>query len=139
MKHFSEKDIEWIKNNWEKIPDNCKTNLIPDRYKGTIKDLPMDEHIVVLLLDRQKPSVVRSYDFDEERLAITRTGKIIWGFDSGCSCPTPWSDSYPNCYEFKKSWKQMKITDISFDKDWEIEVLNSLNSIKKAIKERSKQ
>lgn len=37
------------------------------------------------------------------------------GFDSGCSCPSPWDDSYPDCYEvmtleeFKTSKKEFDI------------------------------
>lgn len=54
---------------------------------------------VFWLLDRQKPSIEDDYDFDEERLGVTECGKVIVGFDSGCSCPWPWHDNYPGCYE----------------------------------------
>jgi hypothetical protein len=40
---------------------------------------------VLWFINRQKPSVSQSYDFDEERFGLTKDGRLIWGFDSGCS------------------------------------------------------
>lgn len=131
-----EKGIKWIVKNWNNIPDENKVLLKP-KYIGSdevIKNLPLEEHFVVLVLDRQKPSVVSSYDFDEERIGITRTGKVVWGFDSGCSCPMPWENSYPNCYNTSKTWKEFELNLKDFDKDWESVILSSIAKIKETEK-----
>jgi hypothetical protein len=126
-------EIEFIVSNWDKIPDKFKTNLKPDRYK-LINDLALEEHIVILLISRQKPSVEPSYDFDEERIGLTRTGKVVWGFDSGCSCPIPWEDSFPDCYNVSKSWKEFIVNLTQFDKEVIEECLKTIEEIKKEIK-----
>ena len=101
-----EKRIERLVKNWDFIPDSFKSYLRPAEYRKDIDGLKKEEHFVILLIDRQKPSVIASYDFDEERIGITRSGKIVYGFDSGCSCPTPWEDTYPDCYKVAKDWKE---------------------------------
>lgn len=95
-----------LPNKWLKIKAEDVTVL---------RSLEGQDHEVCWILDRQKPSVYPSYDFDEERLGVTKEGKVIVGFDSGCSCPSPWDDSYPDCYEvmtleeFKTSKKEFDI------------------------------
>ncbi len=127
-------DINWIKNNWNKIPDTEKTFIKPNRYSKYIEGLSIESHFVVLLLNRQKPSVEASYDFDEERIGITRQGEIVWGFDSGCSCPSPWDDGYPECYNISKSWKEFKLNpETKFDADWEFVCTKKLEEIKSAL------
>lgn len=126
------KEVEFLVENWDKIPDRFKTNLQRGEY-NTIPDVPLEEHIVILLLDRQKPSVEPSYDFDEERISVTRTGKVIWGFDSGCSCPSPWHDSYPNCYSCDSSWKEFSLNLTQFDHGAAEECLARIAEIKAAI------
>jgi hypothetical protein len=128
-----ENQVIWIIDNWKIIPDKFKIYLKPDHYRGNIPDLSLEEHIVILLLDRQKPSVIQSYDFDEERIGITREGKVIWGFDSGCSCPSPWIDAYPNCYNLSKSWKEFIINLKDFDKEVIEECLRKVKEIKQEI------
>ena len=123
--------VKWIVKNWNKIPDEFKQNLKPHSYSGKIKEIPEENHFVVLLLDRQKPSVKSCYDFDEERIGINREGKVIWGFDSGCSCPSPWVDSYPDCYNVNKTWKQFVINLKDFDRNVREECLESINDIRK--------
>lgn len=120
--------IEYIVNNWDKIPDKYKTTL----GSGGITGATLEEHIVVILLDRQKPSVQADYSFDEERISITRTGKIIWGFDSGCSCPSPWHDNYPGCYSCG-SYKEFEVQIKDFDENWLEECKTNLEEIKKSI------
>lgn len=129
-----EKGISFIVKNWDKIPDKLKQSLKPSHYSQDIKDLSLEEHIVVLLLNRQKPSVQASYDFDEERIGVTKTGKIVWGFDSGCSCPSLWDDSYPGCYKVSKSWKQFEINLKDFDKEVQEDCLKTIEEVKEAIK-----
>ena len=124
-----QKEIKWIIKNWEIIPENYKSDLRPTQCK-IIKDLPKEEHFVVLLLDRQKPSVRRDYDFDEERIGVNRKGKIIWGFDSGCSCPMPWEDSFPDCYNVSKTWKEFEVNLKDFDKEVIEECLSKIKQIK---------
>ena len=83
---------------------------------------------VIWFMDRQKPSVEASYDFDEERFGITRDGLVIWGFDSGCSCPTPWGEyDYGDSSYYKKEWKEFCVDpEMSFDEGWEDECYNNL-------------
>ena len=131
-----DKIINWIVKNWDKIPDEYKTNLQGSGYytkTSLIPDVKLEEHIVVLLLDRQKPSIERCYDFYEERISITRTGKIIWGFDSGCSCPSPWEDNYPKCYSCG-SYKEFEVSIKDFDGDWLEECTKKFNEIKEKTK-----
>lgn len=135
-KEISESDIHWLVKNWDKIPDNFKSDIHGHGYGSStadVKDLKKEEHIVVLLLDRQKPSVSPSYDFNEERIGVTRTGKIIWGFDSGCSCPSPWSDSYPDCYKVEKSWKEFEVKLKSFDTGVLEECKEVINKIREKV------
>lgn len=66
-------------------------------------------HKIVWILDRQKPSIEINWDFDEERLGITSEGKIVYGFDSGCSCPMPWGEQNYEDYYTEKTWKQLEI------------------------------
>lgn len=63
------KEIAYLVKNWEKIPDSFKTNLAVSYYgsRQPLPGVPLEEHIVVLLLDRQKPSVEADYSFDEGR------------------------------------------------------------------------
>lgn len=127
-----EKEIKWLVKNWKKIPDKFKQS-IQGAYGNSsvvIEGVALEEHTVILLLDRQKPSVQESYSFDEERIAVTRTGKVIWGFDSGCSCPSPWSDSYPKCYTCSSSWKEFEVN----LKDFDVGVLEECSKIIKEIK-----
>lgn len=132
MKNIT-KEIKWIVDNWDKIPDKFKI-LINQSYNGSMNNLPglaSEEHFVVLLLDRQKPSVDAFYDFDEERIAVNKVGKVIWGFDSGCSCPSPWVDSYPDCYTVTKSWKEFVVNIEKFDRDVLEDCFKKIEEIKK--------
>lgn len=126
------KITQWIVNNWDMIPDEYKEDIRRD-YK-VIKGLKVEAHFVVLLLDRQKPSVEAEYDFNTERIGVNRFGQIIWGFDSGCSCPSPWHDSFPDCYSCSNSWKEFEVNLKDFDKEWEKEVLENFNEIKSKVK-----
>lgn len=126
-------DVEWIVRNWEKIPDKFKTDIRPG--KAEVPELRTEGHIVVLLLDRQKPSVKSNYEFDEERIGVNRFGEVVWGFDSGCSCPTPWYDSYPDCYDVKKTWKEFTVDccEVGFDSDFLAACDATLAEIKKEV------
>lgn len=139
-----EKELKWIVKNWDNIPDKFKQNIKPNKYSNDVDKLKVEGHIVVLLVDRQKPSIPSSYDFDEERFGINRFGEIIWGFDSGCSCPSPWDDSYPKCYNVEKTWKEFVLKNKDseetsgysdfFDLGFQDEVLKNIDKIKKQIK-----
>jgi len=124
--------VEYVARNWDAIPDGYKSYLKPEEYSKNIDGVSLEEHFVVLLLDRQKPSVEVCYDFDEERIGVTRTGKIIWGFDSGCSCPSPWDDSYPDCYSVSKTWKEFELNQDKFDVGFLEECNNKIMEIEKA-------
>lgn len=140
---ITQTDIDWIVTNFLVIDSKFKTSLIvrdgwnnTDPIKAKPKGLSEDDNEAVFLLDRQKPSEEVSYDFHEERIGITSKGKIIWGFDSGCSCPTPWEDHYPGCYEVtEKTWKEFVVKDISgFDGGYMEEMEKRLQEIKEATK-----
>lgn len=131
-----EEIVKYITENWDNIPDKYKQDIHGESYyrtSGDVPNLPKEEHFVVLLLDRQKPSVEADYSFDEERIGITKTGKIIWGFDSGCSCPSPWHDNYPDCYCVAEGWKQFTLNTEGFDPDWLEECTKKFNEIKDGI------
>lgn len=121
--------IKWITANWNKIPGEFKTNIA-----GPM--VGKNERTVVLLIDRQKPSIDASYDFDEERIGITEQGKVVWGFDSGCSCPTPWEDS--DAYNVSPTWKEFIVNIDSFDVDVLKECLEQFKLIKKITKQWKK-
>lgn len=103
---------------------------IPEQY-WSITERQM--YKVVWLLDRQKPSVAQCYDFDEERLGITSDGKIIWGFDSGCSCPSPWYDAGDENYK-TNTYKEFFISLPDFDTDWDKQSSNKIDEILSCIK-----
>jgi len=130
---MNSKDVKWIIKNWDKISEDFKTDILPDKYHEKIDGLSREEHYVVLLLDRQKPSVESSYDFDEERIGVNKSGKIIWGFDSGCSCPMPWDDSYPTCYNVSKTWKEFEGNTSDFDRNYLKECDEKIKEIKKEL------
>lgn len=127
QKDFKQDQIKKIRTlirslikNWDKVEDKFKIDIRGDvimSHKQDLSGLTDQEHNVIVLLDRQKPSVERSYDFDEERITLTRTGKVVWGFDSGCSCPSPWHDNYPECYSCSETWSEFEVNLESFDVD----------------------
>lgn len=111
------KEIEELINNRHKIPDEFWVKTDGGAYS------------VIWFMDRQKPSVEQCYDFDEERFGLTKDGNIIWGFDSGCSCPSPWSseDFGDNSY-LVKEWKEFCVSpEEAFDADWQDECYSNLN------------
>lgn len=148
MKENSElgKALAWVVRNWEKVPDSFKTDITHEHFsaKEPLADVKKEGSIVVLLVNRQRPSVQSSWDFDEERFGINRFGQVIWGFDSGCSCPTPWGDSYPDCYKVTKDWKAFAVATAGmkektkdeyssdfFDEGWRAEAFAKIAEIKK--------
>jgi len=95
----------------------AKKDRIPDEFWIQAKCL--DER-VIWFVDRQKPSVVPSYDFDEERFGLTMSGKIVWGFDSGCSCPSPWEDNVHDETYSKKEWTEYVLgSEAPLDNGWQ--------------------
>jgi hypothetical protein len=72
---------------------SAKLNNAMKRFLDARKSLPValfrptegGKYRVYWLINRQRPSVEPSYDFDEERFGVTLCGEIIWGFHSGCS------------------------------------------------------
>lgn len=111
------KEIEKLIENRHKIPDEFWVKTDGGMYR------------VVWFMDRQKPSVEVDYSFDEERFGLTRDGKIIWGFDSGCSCPSPWSaDDFGDKNYSVKEWKEFCVSpEEAFDADWQEECYSNLN------------
>ncbi len=123
--------IGWLVANWNRIPQTFKTNLGYSRWDQP-EEAPENEHNVVLLLDRQKPSVESDYSFDEERIGVNKDGKIFWGFDSGCSCPSPWEDGL-KCYTCANTWKEFEVELSAFDVDALKSVSERIDEIKAAI------
>jgi len=102
----------------------AKKDLIPDEF--WVQAQCLDER-VIWFVNRQKPSVVAFYDFDEERFGLTRSGKIVWGFDSGCSCPSPWFDNMNDETYSKKEWKEYVLgSEAPLDEGWEDECFENM-------------
>lgn len=101
--------IKQLLSNLDKIPKDLWEETDGGKYK------------VIWLMDRQKPSVQADYSFDEERVGITDKGDIIWGFDSGCSCTSPWSsgDFGDDIYDTAPTYKEFLLNVSSFDEGWE--------------------
>ncbi len=118
-----ENKIKELIENISKIPEKYWSNTDGDKYK------------VVWILDRQKPSVEAGYSFDEERLGIVDDGRLIWGFDSGCSCPSPWSTYDFGDENYKtNTYKEFFLALPDFDKDWEKESSVKIDEILSCIK-----
>jgi len=117
--------IKYLLINHKRIPVNYWTTTPTN-----------EERRVVWILDRQKPSVEPSYDFDEERLGITMDGKLIYGFDSGCSCPIAWSDCGDQVYT-EKTWKALELdmSDLNKFDAFEVDDIRRLDKIVLATKE----
>ncbi len=110
--------IEELLGKIDKIPKELWRETAGGMYK------------VIWLLDRQKPSVEADYSFDEERLGITSDGRVIWGFDSGCSCPSPWSGSDFGDKNYNtNTYKEFFIKLPDFDTDWEKESVTEIDKI----------
>lgn len=118
-------EIESLIENISKIPEEFFIRTDGNKYR------------VIWFINRQKPSIEASYNFDQERFGITADGKIIWGFDSGCSCPSPWSqEDYGDDSYNLKTWKEFETTpESSFDADWEDECYNNLKDYLLLLKE----
>lgn len=104
---------------------------LPKLPTGLFTETDGGKYKVLWLIDRQKPSVQQSYDFDEERFGVTQDGKIIWGFDSGCSCPTPWGawDYGDENYNLS-TYKEMEIAGFpELDTDWKDVAVEKIISI----------
>lgn len=103
-----------------------KRDLIPDEFWVRAEG---GEHFVIWFMDRQKPSVEVNYSFDQERFGITKDGLVIWGFDSGCSCPNPW-DSSDNFEGYStREWKEFEVNpETAFDADWKDECYKNLEA-----------
>jgi len=115
-----------------------KREQVPDEFWQTATG---KQRWVLWFLDRQKPSVEANYSFDEERFGITREGNIIWGFDSGCSCPTPWDEGDPSqkdpaTYQIKE-WKEFDViaSKEGFDPGWEKDSSSNLDDFLLLIKD----
>lgn len=111
------KEIETLIENRHKIPDEFWVRTDGGTYRA------------IWFMDRQKPSVEADYSFDEERFGITQDGRVIWGFDSGCSCPSPWSsDDFGDTSYNVKEWKEFAVApEEAFDADWQDECYSNLN------------
>lgn len=113
MKTQLEKGIAKLVKNLNKIPDEFWTRAEPSEY------------LAIWFMSRQRPSVEQDYSFDEERFGITKEGSIIWGFSSGCSCPSPWSNDSGEYTT--SSYKEFDLgKDYGFDPDWKEESYKNL-------------
>lgn len=110
------KEIKQLIKHRDKVPDEFWVRTDGGKYR------------VLWFMSRQKPSVEADYSFDEERFGLTREGKVIWGFDSGCSCPSPWSaaDFGDDNYHVKE-YKEFEVEpETAFDADWQDESYSTL-------------
>lgn len=104
-----------------------KRGMIPDEFWRETET--NRERLVLWLVNRQIPSVQADYSFDEERLGITKDGKIIFGFDSGCSCPSPWHDCGDGVYTIK-TWKEFNIDPgAAAELEWDKECVQNVKDL----------
>ena len=120
-----------IKNYKEQIEKLIEERgYIPDEF--WVKAEKAD-YSCLWFISGQKPSVEAFYDFDEERFGITKDGKIVWGYDSGCSCPSPWDDNFDG-YNVKDE-KQFFLEEMpELDEQWESTYQSNLEDYLKLIK-----
>lgn len=122
-----QKEIEKLIENRHKIPDEFWVLTQGGKYNA------------IWFMSRQKPSVEACYSFDEERFGLTKQGQVIWGFHSGCSCPSPWSAADFGDDYTTREWREFLVeSEQSFDKGWEEECYSNLKDylllIKKSVK-----
>jgi len=74
------------------------------------------------------------YDWSAERLGINRNGDIVWAFDSGCSCNSPWDNFNINQCE-TVSHKEFILNDFLKNRSEYSELTEDEKSIEKGIDE----
>jgi len=119
------KEIETLIENRHRVPDEFWVRTDGRKYR------------TIWFMDRQKPSVEDYCSFNEERFGLTQDGKVIWGFDSGCSCPAPWSQrDFGDENYLVKEWKEFMVEpETAFDADWQDECYSNLSDYLLLIKE----
>lgn len=106
-----------------------KLDVIPDDFWINAEN----GERVIWFLDRED-GTAGDYEISQERLGLTITGKIIYGYSSGCSCWLGWESSdYCPTMSYKefivsqiKTGEELR-TGLSFAEGWEDESLNNLN------------
>ncbi|MDP1570799.1 MAG: hypothetical protein Q8L86_12445 [Vicinamibacterales bacterium] len=96
-----------------------RRHLIPDEFW-------VDGRLWVL---DQEDGTAGAYEVSQERLGITRSGEIVWGFSSGCSCWSGWENGD---YCPTKSYKEFSIVDFTAARNekaepWEDTAESNLN------------
>lgn len=75
---------------------------------------------------------VSCYDWDAERIGLTKDGNIVWAFDSGCSCTGEWADfDLQKCPT--KSHKEFILSDFMKERDQYSEITTTEDDILKSI------
>lgn len=120
---INQADLEKLIENRHKIPDEFWVTTSGAKYQA------------LWFINGQKPSVSQSYDFDEERFGVTKDGQLIWGYDSGCSCPSPWSQGDYGDENYQvATYKEFFIAELpSFDEQWGTEADSNLRDYLKLI------
>lgn len=120
---IKKEDLAKLIENRHKIPDEFWVRTDGKQYES------------IWFINGQKPSVEAYYDFDQERFGITRDGKLIWGYDSGCSYPSPWSSYDFGDENYKtNSYKEFFINELpEFDEGWKEEAQSNLNDYLKLV------
>ena len=80
---FEEKILKFIKN-INKVPE--------DFFSRRIGREDLEARDTIWLMSRED-GTSGSYETSQERFGITKDGKIVWGFSSGCSCWDGWSST----------------------------------------------
>lgn len=101
---FEDKLLNFIKN-INKVPEDFFTQRVGSSWRNDSDEAePRD---TLWLLSRED-GTAGSYETSQERFGITKDGKIIWGFSSGCSCWDGWSKED---IEEPVTWKEFIMLD----------------------------
>ena len=84
-------NIKTILDNIDKIPDELWVRR--ERVNQ-----PLDQKQFIILHEYNEGG----YDWESERLELTKDGELRYAFDSGCSCNGPWENLSDKEYEYKK-------------------------------------
>lgn len=111
---FENKLLKFIEN-IERVPEDFFTRRAGRNWDDSEESQIKRDTIWLVSRD---DGTAGDYETSQERFGVTKDGKIIWGFSSGCSCWNGWEDSD---ISEPLSWKDFIMLDTKeekLDQDW---------------------